>query len=217
MDVLTYRLDVQISYSFFASSIPAKSQIFLRYQLCLVSSHSNLFVIVIPSLSKLSTDLLSPLDSPASLSLLCTVVVVKHISSSSGLQFPESSQSRLTTTFGGSLTVPSPLTSTSSSSWVNCKLSNSSFLILRVRFFDIVSIVFKGKARELLLPEEEDFLLEGRKARQGPTSLTRSGRKVGRQPLIMPMEGSTEDQMKTSLLAQLISLVRTRCVMVMMR
>jgi hypothetical protein len=44
-----------------------------------------------------------------------------------------------------------------------------------------------------------------------------SGRIVGRQPEIMPIDGSTEDQMKTSLLAQLMSLVRTSRVIVMMR
>lgn len=36
------------------------------------------------------------------------------------------------------------------------------------------------------------------------------GRKVGRHPEIIPMEGSTEDQMKTSLLAQLMSIDLTR-------
>lgn len=34
---------------------------------------------------------------------------------------------------------------------------------------------------------------------------------------MMPMDGSTEDQMKTSLLAQLMSVVLTRRVIVMMR
>jgi len=44
-----------------------------------------------------------------------------------------------------------------------------------------------------------------------------SGRSVGKHPEMMPMEGSTEDQMKTSLFAQLMSFDWTRWVMVMMR
>lgn len=44
-----------------------------------------------------------------------------------------------------------------------------------------------------------------------------NGRRVGRQPDIMPIEGSTEDQMKTSLFAQLMSLDLTNRVMVMIR
>lgn len=172
-----------------------------------------------PSLSKLSIDPL-PSPVPASLWLRCIVVVVKHISSSSGLQFPELSQSLLVAEFAGSrTTVPSYLTSTSSSNCVNCKLSNSSFFeILRVRFFEMVSSVFKGYCREFLpVPAEDDLLLDGRNLRHGLSILTRRGRRVGRQPLIMPIEGSTELQMKTSLFAQLMSEVWTRRVMVMMR
>jgi hypothetical protein len=53
--------------------------------------------------------------------------------------------------------------------------------------------------------------------RHGSRTCDRSGLRVGRQPLIMPIDGSTELQMKTSLFAQLMSFVRTRRVMVMMR
>ena len=46
---------------------------------------------------------------------------------------------------------------------------------------------------------------------------TNSERRVGRQPDIIPTQGSTLDQMKTSLLAQLMSLVLVRSTMTLMR
>jgi hypothetical protein len=185
-------------------------------QLRLVSSHSNFLVIVMPSFSRLSIDLF-PSPVSASLWLRCIRVVVKHISSSSGLQ---SLGLLLIAALAGSrTTVPSCLTSTSSSSCVNCKLSSSSFLeILRVRFFEMVSRSFSGYGRAFF-PEfaEDDLLLDGKSLRHGLSILMSRGRRVGRHPLMMPTEGSTELQMKTSLFAQLMSSVWTRRVMVMMR
>lgn len=58
---------------------------------------------------------------------------------------------------------------------------------------------------------------EGMKLNHDCKMCSISGRSVGRQPEMMPMDGSTEDQMNTSLLAQLISVVLARRVMVMMR
>jgi hypothetical protein len=53
--------------------------------------------------------------------------------------------------------------------------------------------------------------------RHGLSILTSKGRSVGRHPLMMPTEGSTELQMKTSLFAQLMSSVCTSRMIVMMR
>jgi hypothetical protein len=97
--------------------------------------------------------------------------------------------------------------SRSSLSWVNCRLSNSSFLnILRVRFFEMVSIGLNGYCRDDL-PVEHDLPLDDTQLRHGLRMHIKSGRRVGRQPLMMPIEGSTELQMNTSLFAQLISFV----------
>lgn len=46
---------------------------------------------------------------------------------------------------------------------------------------------------------------------------TNTERRVGRQPDMMPTQGSTLDQIKTSLLAQLMSLVWVRSTMTLMR
>lgn len=77
---------------------------------------------------------------------------------------------------------------------------------MRVRFFEIVSRGLKGYGREPV-PVDEDFLLDGMNLRQGWIMWMRSGRRVGKQPLMMPIEGSTELQMNTSLFAQLMSFV----------
>ncbi len=68
--------------------------------------------------------------------------------------------------------------------------------------------------REVLLLDERE---EGEKLNRDCTMCRSRGRRVGRQPDIMPMEGSTEDQMETSLLARLMSVVRRRRVEVIMR
>lgn len=134
----------------------------------------------------------------------CTVVVVRHISSSSGLQALECCPSR-----------PSSSTSPASLSSVNCDPQSVSFFeILRVRFFPIVSIGLRVIERDPLPLEERS---EGMKLNQDCSMCSIKGRRVGRQPDMMPMEGSTEDQMKTSLLAQLMSLDLTSRVMVMIR
>jgi hypothetical protein len=84
-----------------------------------------------------------------------------------------------------------------------------------MRFFDMVSSGVMGYGCEPL-PEEE-LQLDAPNLTHDSRMYMRSGRRVGRQPLIMPIEGSTELHINTSLFAQLMSVVRTRRVMVMMR
>lgn len=86
--------------------------------------------------------------------------------------------------------------------------------ILRVRFLPIVSMGLMLIERD---PLPLDDRVEGMKLNHDCSMCSINGRRVGRQPDMMPIDGSTEDQMKTSLLAQLMSVVLTRRVMVMMR
>lgn len=159
-------------------------------QLRVPSSHSNSFVTLIsPSLAP------GALPSvPVLLSFrACTVVVVRHISSSSGLQALECCVRLSSST--------SPLSLSS----VNCEPPRvSCFEILRVRFLPIVSMGLRLMERDPLPLEDRS---DGTKLNHEAITCRSSGRRVGRQPDMMPMEGSTEDQMNTSLLAQLISVV----------
>lgn len=170
-------------------------------QFRVASSHSNSFVMVMPPPSLVSVVVL---PSPCLLLFrACTVVVVRHISSSSGLQALECWE------------CPSSVASTSSFNSVNCEApSVSRFEILRVRFLPIVSMGLRLIEREPLPLEDRS---EGMKLNQEAITCRSSGRRVGRQPDMMPIEGSTEDQMNTSLLAQLMSVVVTSRVIVMMR
>ena len=176
-------------------------RVFCRPYLRVASSHSNSFVTLMPPPSLASCVLRSV---AALLSLRpCTVVVVRHISSSSGRQARECCP-RLS-----SSSSPSSLSS------VNCEPpSVSCFEILRVRFLPMVSMVLRLIER-VLLPLEESS--DGTKLNQDCIMWSISGRRVGRQPDMMPIDGSTEDQMKTSLLAQLMSFDLTSRVMVIMR
>lgn len=72
-----------------------------------------------------------------------------------------------------------------------------------MRFLDIVSRGFS----ELLGDSEccDDLKEDGRRVVSALMICIMSGRRVGRHPEMIPMEGSTEDQMKTSLFAQLMS------------
>jgi len=161
----------------------------------------------LPSLRNSSIPALLP-----SLSLPCIVVVVKHISSSSGRQLRVCSGARLVLLQGFFLL---RATGSLSSSSTQVRSKSSSAAILRVRFFDIVSRGSSEIAGDSVYCE--DFRVEGRWFEKTFMMYTMRGRRVGRQPDIIPIEGSTEDQMKTSLLAQLMSWVLTRRVMVMMR
>ena len=84
-----------------------------------------------------------------------------------------------------------------------------------MRFLDIVSRGFSEG------PDDseccDDLKEDGRRVESALITFIMSGRRVGKHPDMIPMEGSTEDQMKTSLFAQLMSFDWTRWVMVMMR
>ena len=83
-----------------------------------------------------------------------------------------------------------------------------------MRLCPIVSIGLRLIERDPLPLEDRS---EGMKLNHDRIIWSISGRRVGRHPDMMPMEGSTEDHMKTSLLAQLMSVVLTSRAMVIIR
>jgi len=87
--------------------------------------------------------------------------------------------------------------------------------IFRVRFLEIVSSGSSECAGDSMWCEP--LSVDGRLLESTSVTCRSSGRRVGRQPEMMPTEGSTEDQMNTSLFAQLMSVVLTRWTIVMMR
>lgn len=149
------------------------------------------------------------LTSFLSLSLTCAAVVVRHISSSSGRNLPQCSRSL------SFLDLIHDIRSARLSPCATVLSNGSLIFIFRVRFLDIVSRGSNEWAGDFVCPE--DLRVDGMRLESLFMASSMSGRSVGKQPEMMPTEGSTDDQINTSLLAQLMSFVWTRRLMVMRR